>query len=170
MCQIHKLPSAATAVHSHSDLTRQMEELESHALALRQAQLTREVDPEHYDLVLEDLRTFTASFTEELIQHMVEEEQVIFPMYDHLLTPTAREILPEVLRQHKEIRDHLKLFDQTLNAIGVAPSPPSRLFESLHTRAKILRYTLTLHTALEQEYFQEVADAAQDRLRSRVER
>lgn len=140
------LPSPQSLFHSHSDLTRQIEELETHAAALRTAREDRA-------LILEDLVGFAQGFAAELTAHIKEEEEEVFPEYSSDLNSSTRELLIQVYEQHRELEKALQTLLSFLKAAVEAEWPDDDLIESIYVRARILRYLFTLHSESEREFF-----------------
>lgn len=152
MSNLRALPSADALLHSHSDLTRQIEELESHANALR-------ITHEDRGFILEDLLTFARRFAVELSAHISQEESVVFPMYLHLLNDTARAMLQRIHKEHREMEDSLERLLAFLDAAEEAEILDDDLIESIHIRARLLNYAFAGHTERERLFFEEVAQS-----------
>lgn len=146
MTALDSLPTSEVLFHSHSDLTRQIEELETHAAALRESSEERE-------LILEDLLSFAREFAAELTAHIAEEEEIFFPQYLDSLDAPARELLEQVHEQHRELEKALSSLLSFLKAAAEAQDPDDDLIESIYARACILRYLFTIHSESEREFF-----------------
>lgn len=144
------IPEAKDLLHSHSDLTRQIEELEAHACALR----TAERDTEY---VLTDLVEFADRFVADVRTHIAEEEEVVFPQCRPHLTASARALLHRILNQHRKLENSL---DRLLEYLETARQNPNQihdyLVESICLRTRLLRYTFAVHSDEERQFFREV--------------
>lgn len=141
------LPSSQSLLHSHSDLTRQIEELETHASALRTA------DGDDRDLILEDLIGFAHEFAADITAHIAEEEEEAFPKYLSLLNDATTKMLDQIYEQHRELEKALTTFLSFLKAAAEAKEPDDDLIESIYARARILHYLFALHSNAERDFF-----------------
>lgn len=115
-------------LNSHSDLTRQIEELEAHACALRCSEGDK-------DDVLEDLVAFAQRFTAEVQEHIAEEEEVLFPQCYPYLTASARTLLHRIRNQHRDLEKSLHRFMEYLSKACEQPAPP-RLPDRSHLSSR----------------------------------
>ncbi len=136
-----------TPLHSHSDMTRQLEELEAHAQALR---LADEATP----YVLSDLVTFTDQFGAQMQAHIAEEEEQFFPHLKPRYTPAHHKKLDEILQQHRDLEHSFQVFREHLEEAEASPHQlPPDLVEAIFTRVRLLRYAFTIHCMEEEEFF-----------------
>jgi iron-sulfur cluster repair protein YtfE (RIC family) len=136
-----------TPLHSHSEMTRQLEELEAHAQALRMAE---EATP----YVLADLITFADQFGAEMQAHIAEEEQEFFPTLRSRYTATHHKKLVEILQQHRDLEHSFQTFrDYLARAEKCTGELGADLIEAIFTRVRLLRYAFTIHCMEEEEFF-----------------
>lgn len=144
------IPLANEFLHSHSDLTRQVEELEAHACALRCSE-------DDTTDVLEALVEFAQRFSAEVHEHIAEEEEVLFPQCYPYLTASARTLLHRIRNQHRDLEKSLQRFMEYLDEAREQPhNIHEYLSESICLRARLLRYTLAVHSDEERRFFEEV--------------
>lgn len=144
------LPPTEELLHSHSDLTRLIEELETHARALREAPQEETTD------LLAEVHNYASQFSSSVREHIVEEEQELFPRCRPYLTVPERVKLERIREQHRDLEDVIdKLFDY-LNAARNADVLDSDLAESVYVRARLLRYTFNLHSEEERGFFEQI--------------
>lgn len=143
-------PLADEILHSHSDLTRQLEEMEAHACALR--------SPDNDTAeVLDDLNQLAERFVAEVHEHIAEEEEVVFPKCRPHLTASARAMLHRILSQHRELETSLQRLIEYIDRARQHPNQIHRyLIESICLRTRLLRYTFTVHSEEERQFFREV--------------
>jgi iron-sulfur cluster repair protein YtfE (RIC family) len=165
MCQLSRIPSAASIVHGHTSLLGRVEPLESQTRRLCEARARIDEGREPFLLLLRDLQVTSNALKEDLLGYILEEEELVFPMYRHLMTPEARFTLQELKRQHRKLAELIEHFTETLRAIEASDDLPSHLFELLHTRGRILHYSMTIHITLEREFFDEIARVSEARCR-----
>lgn len=150
MTQLQSLPPAHELFHSHSDMTRKVEEIEAHATALfRTSPICREI--------FSDLVGFAREFAEEVTEHIAEEEEV-FPIYEYLLSPQTRLMLNRVYQQHRELEGSLAILLEHLD-VAEEDVIDNELVERIYIRARQIRYAFTLHSIQEREFLEEVAAA-----------
>lgn len=139
-----------TPLHSHSAMTRQLEELEAHAQALRLAD-------ENSPYVLDDLITFADQFGAEMQAHITDEEWEFFPQLEPYYTPAHRRKLIEILQQHRDLEHSFHVFRKLLaRARAITDVLPNDLVESVYVRVRLLRYAFTIHCMDEEEFFETI--------------
>lgn len=151
-------PLVSQMLHSHSDLTRQVEELEALARAVRSA------EGDAGD-VFDSLLEFAAHFSAEAREHMAEEEDDLFPRCQPYLTASSKAMLHRIRHQHRDLENSLQKLNCYLEeAREYSDAPPRYLIESIYLRCRLLRYAFAVHSDEEREFFAEVfADAGQGR-------
>lgn len=138
-------------IHSHSDMTRQLDELEAHAQALRCA----EGDLQE---IFEDLLIYTRQFGAELLAHINEEETNAFPAYRQRHGAKAQSMLHRIYEQHRDLEHSFSMLISFLEAAEDLEDPiDSDLIESIYIRARLLRYAFIVHSTDEEEFFQAMA-------------
>lgn len=152
MSQLQAMPSDDELLHSHSDLTRQVEELVAHARALRT------VDGDEVDTLLSDLDEFACQFATSVRAHIVEEEQELFPRCQPHLTVPQRAKLERIRQQHRDLEESIDKLLEYLDAACQADELDVDLAESVYVRARLLRYTFNLHSNEERGFFEQLIE------------
>ena len=146
------MPTSEELLHSHSDLTRLVEELETHARALRTAESDETAD------LLDDITRYARKFDTSVRQHIAEEEDELFPRCRPHLDVKGRMKLERIREQHRELEQVLdKLFDY-LHAAHAADELDTDLAEAVYVRARLLRYTFDLHSGEERGFFEQMLE------------
>ncbi len=146
------IPMADEMLHSHSDLTRQLDELEAHARTLRCA------DGDKSE-VLDDLANFARHFAGDVEEHIIEEEEILFPRCHPYLTASSRTLLHRIRNQHRDLERSLRRFMQYLDdAQQQRGELQSYLVEAIYLRARLLRFSFAVHSDEERRFFEEVFD------------
>lgn len=147
MCNLDRTDLENTPLHSHSDMTRQLEELEAHAMALRMAD---EATP----YVLDDLVNFATQFARDVEAHIAEEELEFFPQLAARCPGNGRQTIDHLLAQHREIEDSLQVLLGYLDDASAADGELApELVEAIYVRARLLRYAFTIHSIDEEDFF-----------------
>ena len=151
MPKVYLPPTADELFHSHSDMTRQVEELESHALALRSA------DGDEQAMILDDLVDFATQFSAHVRGHIIEEENDLFPRCRPHLTASAQAMLHRIQDQHRELETSIDTLMGRLETAQNSEEDLNKdLIDSIYVRAQLLRYNFNTHSIAEREFFEEV--------------
>lgn len=137
--------------HSHSDLSRLLDELDSHVDALRH----RSGDVES---LLEAFSWYAREFGDELREHMGEEEGSIFPSVRQRLNDNDAPRIDQLINEH---RDLLTLVEELWAELENSASADciDASIKRLDDCVRVLRYAFYAHTNHERMVFEKASIA-----------
>jgi iron-sulfur cluster repair protein YtfE (RIC family) len=139
-------------MHSHSHLTRLLEEIETHAQLL-----VHEVEDEA--AIIEALRGFTVQFAQEIREHIREEETELFPRVGELLGRFGVDKVYRLIAEHKDIDELLR---DILLMLEVRPDEKTGKpnFKRLDDYVRMLKYAFYGHSNHERLVLEKAAEAS----------
>lgn len=90
----HQIPGELR--HGHSGLIWLLDEVDAHLRGLSDG-------PEHPEEIAEGLVHYVQRFCEEVIEHVEEEEEILFPLVRSKVSTAQRQELDRLMRQHRAL-------------------------------------------------------------------
>ena len=129
--------------HGHSRLTWLMDDLEAHVAGLRSA-------TDAHELILEELTGFATRLTEELREHMGEEESNVFSLVRLRASNVQAEELDEIQREHQRLLGDLEAMWAAIEAARADPTP--QIVQCLADTILTLKTNLQHHSSHERRF------------------
>lgn len=138
-------------IHSHSDMTRQTEEMVAYARTLHGDE---EAD---VDYLLDQLWEFATEFHAELDEHVEHEEAELFPSREtEQLSTSARLLLERIYDEHRSLEAiTTKVLESLQKARRNSKTLPTDLVETIFVRCQLLHYKFELHSENERRFFKD---------------
>lgn len=142
--------------HGHSRLTWLMDEIDAHLNGLV-------AEPSSAEYVLDEFRAYWAEFRENLRDHIIEEEDELFPLVRLHATDSDLTELGELQVEHARLLIELEKFGLEMDSLfaseGDERAPVTRRMQA---SAKILREHLASHSRHERQFLRKVEERIAD--------
>lgn len=137
-------------VHGHSRIIWLLDEFEAHLRALHS-------EPTGAPYILEELEKYWDELRDHLREHIVEEEEELFPMVRLTATDFERRELVELQREHAELVRKLSGVEATVHRLfTAAEADRCPLVKSLAEQAGALREELVEHSRHERAFLRTI--------------
>lgn len=140
----------ADLIHGHSRLTWLMDELDAHLTGLA-------AEPTGAEYVLDEFRAYWAEFRDDLRDHIIEEEDELFPLVRLHATDSDLTELGELQVEHARLLIELEKFGLEMDALAESEGEERcPVIRRMQTGAKTMREHLVAHSRHERQFLREV--------------